>query len=170
MNERILDIGCGMRKTSGAVGIDILKNSQADIVWDLNAHPWPVEDNSFDRIICNQILEHCDDVVKVLEEIHRIGKAGGLVCIDVPHFSHPEAFRDPTHKHYFSYYTFDYFTGDPMYPVYSDIRFQVCERRFKAVSGINRFVSSRVEPRLYEERFSRIFPCYGLSFILKILK
>ena len=167
---KLLDIGCGKRKLPGSVGIDIMKDSQADIVWDLNSFPWPIEDNSFDKISCSHILEHLQDVVKVMEEIHRVAKPGAKVDIEVPHFSDPGAFQDPTHRHYFTYFTFDYFTGNPMYPGYTPVRFSIEEKKFKALSGMNRFLSTRLEPRLYEERFARVFPSFALSVSMRVIK
>jgi len=168
--RKVLDVGCGRRKIPGAVGVDVLAVPGVDVVWDLNRFPWPFEDNSFAEVNCSHVLEHLDDVVKVMEEIHRIGAPGARIAIEVPHFSHPGAFCDPTHKHYFSYYSFDYFTGNPVYPVYTDVRFAIKERGFKAVSGMNRFLSRRIEPHLYEERFARVFPSYALTLILEVIK
>ncbi|MFA6385112.1 MAG: class I SAM-dependent methyltransferase [Candidatus Omnitrophota bacterium] len=167
---RILDIGCGKRKADKAIGIDELTDSDADIVLNLEAFPWPIKSDSFDLIFCRHILEHLDDVVKSMEEIHRISRPGAKVIIEVPHFSHPDAFRDPTHKHYFSFFTIEYFTGNPLYPQYCSARFKILRRDIKATSGINRFLSSRLKPALYEERFSRMFPAYGLYLELEALK
>ena len=167
---RILDIGCGNNKTKGAIGIDISPDTQADIIHDLNRFPWPLRDNCFDIIFCRHILEHLERVVGVMEEIHRISKSGAKVIIEVPHFSHLDAFRDPTHKHYFTYYSFDHFTDSPLYSKYTKVRFRILKREFEATSGINRFVSSRVKPRRYEERYARIFPAYALYFELEVIK
>ncbi len=167
---RILDIGCGKRKADKAIGIDELIDSDADIVLNLETFPWPIKSNSFEQIFCRHILEHLDDVVKAMEEIHRISRPKAKVIIEVPHFSHPDAFRDPTHKHYFSYFTIEYFTGNPLFPQYSRVRFKILKREIKATSGINRFLSSRLKPSFYEERFSRIFPAYGLYFELEVIK
>jgi SAM-dependent methyltransferase len=167
---KVLDVGCGNRKAAGAVGIDRIKDSQADIVWDLDTFPWPLESDSFDRIVCSHVLEHLENVVAVMEELHRIGRSGAEVAIELPHFSDPGAFCDPTHRHYFSYFSFDYFTGNPMYPCYSKARFRIRQRSFKAVSGMNRFLANHIAPRLYESRFSRIFPSYALALTLEIVK
>lgn len=34
MEKKILDIGCGNNKIRGAIGLDIGKDTQADIVWE----------------------------------------------------------------------------------------------------------------------------------------
>ena len=38
---KILDLGCGKRKRKGTVGIDISKDTDADIIHDLNKFPYP---------------------------------------------------------------------------------------------------------------------------------
>lgn len=100
---KILDIGCGNRKTQGAVGVDIDRNSQADVIYDLNRFPWkPFKDSEFDTVVCNHILEHFSDTIKFLKEIHRISKNGAKVIIRVPHYSGISAWGDLDHKKTFS--------------------------------------------------------------------
>jgi SAM-dependent methyltransferase len=59
----------------------------------------------------NDIIEHLDDILKVMEEIHRLLKIGGKVYIRVVYWNHRYAFSDPTHKKFFTETTFDFFTG-----------------------------------------------------------
>ena len=35
-NHKLLDLGCGIRKRPGAVGVDIVPNPNVDIIHDLN--------------------------------------------------------------------------------------------------------------------------------------
>ncbi len=167
---KTLDVGCGNKKFPGSIGIDKCIDSKADIICNLERFPWPLRDNFFDLIFCRHILEHFTDAVRPMEEIHRLSKPNAKLIIEVPHFSHPDASRDPTHKHYFTYHSFDYFTDNPLYPKYTKARFKILKREFKAASGINRFISSRIKPHRYEERYARIFPSYGLYFELEVLK
>ena len=51
---------------------------KADIV-DL-----PFEDNSFDVIICNHVLEHIVDDIKAMSELYRVMKSGGWGIVQVP--------------------------------------------------------------------------------------
>ncbi len=44
------------------------------------------EDNSFDSIFCNQVLEHVDDPQKALQEMHRVLRTHGKLLIGVPFF------------------------------------------------------------------------------------
>ena len=167
---RTLDVGCGKKKRQGSIGIDRSINSDADVICDLEKFPWPFKDNTFDLILLSHVLEHLDDTIKVIEEIWRVASPKAKILIDVPHFSHPDSFRDPTHKHYFTFYSFDYFTGDPFYPKYTSATFKILKRSLKATSGINRFIANRLKPRIYEERFARIFPAYGIEVILEPIK
>lgn len=109
---KILDVGCGLNKESGAVGIDFNPNSQADVVHNLNSYPWPLPESSFDKIICRHIIEHVDDVISFMNEIHRIGKPGCQVEIVTPHFTNPCSYWDPTHKRYLSLFSFNYFLAE----------------------------------------------------------
>ncbi|MQL52258.1 methyltransferase domain-containing protein [Desulfofundulus thermobenzoicus] len=74
---KILDLGCGPNKLPGAIGVDIRPGPVVDVVHDLNVYPWPFADNEFDLVYASHVLEHLDDVVRAVEEIHRITKPGG---------------------------------------------------------------------------------------------
>ena len=108
-NPAVLDIGCGGRKLPGATGMDILALPGVDIVHDLNRQPWPLSAGSFDLVFMNHVLEHVDDVPATLAEAHRVLRAGGRIVIQVPYFRMVDAFNDPTHKHFFTSRTLDYF-------------------------------------------------------------
>lgn len=94
----ILDVGCGYDKI-GDVGIDIIDN--ADIKWDLNKFPYPLENDSFATILCHHILEHLDNPLKVLKELYRILTPNGKIIIVVPLRYHPR-YRASEHKHFFN--------------------------------------------------------------------
>ena len=53
-----------------------------DIVGD--AMNMPLEDNSYDSVICFQVLEHVDDPLKLLTEANRVLKPNGLAIFTVP--------------------------------------------------------------------------------------
>ncbi|MBN7799041.1 methyltransferase domain-containing protein [Parahaliea mediterranea] len=44
----------------------------------------PFADNSFDKVICSEVLEHIPDYRGALAEIQRVLKPGGLLCASVP--------------------------------------------------------------------------------------
>ena len=46
----------------------------------------PFGDDSFDRVICSEVLEHLSDCAATLREIRRVLKPDGLFCASVPRF------------------------------------------------------------------------------------
>jgi SAM-dependent methyltransferase len=55
---------------------------EADIIAPLDA--LPVDDESFDTIVCTQVLEHVPDPATVLGELHRVLAKGGHLWLSVP--------------------------------------------------------------------------------------
>ncbi|MEK7089993.1 MAG: class I SAM-dependent methyltransferase, partial [Patescibacteria group bacterium] len=121
---KVLDVGCGQRKLLGSVGMDIVKNSSADIVHDMNKSPWPFSDGGFDLVFMNHALEHADDVLQILGEAWRVTKSGGRLVIQVPHFRAVDAFVDPTHQHFFASYSMDYFLEGTKLSDYNYVNFK----------------------------------------------
>ncbi len=65
----------------------------AEINFDL--HKAPFEDNSFDVIFCNHVLEHVEDANQCMRELYRIMKPGGWGIFQVPlDKSKTETFED----------------------------------------------------------------------------
>lgn len=51
---------------------------------DLNTHPLPYPDASFDLVTCSEVLEHVENYRAVLREIRRVLKPGGLMVVTTP--------------------------------------------------------------------------------------
>lgn len=175
--KQILHLGCGQNKIPGSIGIDILKDSQTDIIHDLNKFPYPLKSNQFDEVIAENILEHLDNIPKVLEEIYRICKNGAKISIITGHFTSVDSFNDPTHKHFFTSRTFDYFIpGTDLYKYhYSRAKF----KKLRVLAGpknpqnlllkallalINKYLI------IYEKRFAFLFPIGVISYELEVVK
>jgi len=115
-----LDIGCGMRKISDDfIGIDKmdLHENFPDgkfIKCDIDKENLPFDDNSVDEIFCNQTLEHCFNLIHIMEEFHRVCKNGSIVKIGVPHEKSKWAWGDCTHVRAFNEWTFMFFTKGAM--------------------------------------------------------
>lgn len=121
---KILDVGCGDKKTPGAIGIDIAGLSGVDIVHDLDCLPWPVETASYDKVVMLNIIEHLTDTIKTMGEVYRILKPGGIVHIETVYWNHKYTWSDPQHKHAFTELSWQFFTGARK-DYYMDYRFEL---------------------------------------------
>jgi len=77
---RILDVGCGVkpyepffRPYASYVGVDV-GNPAADL--EGAAEDLPVDDASFDLVLCTQTLEHCVDPARAVRELRRAVASG----------------------------------------------------------------------------------------------
>jgi len=100
--EKILDYGCGAAQTVEllrdqeylAFGCDIFDEA---FVYDIPSQyidegivrkmsdVIPFEDNTFNIVINNMVMEHVDNLDSVLSEINRVLKPGGIVLSIFPH-------------------------------------------------------------------------------------
>lgn len=175
---KILDLGCGNRKRPGAIGLDINPDTDADVVHDLDRHPYPFEASTFDEIYADNVIEHLDNVIKVMEELHRIGKSGGMLKIMVPYFRAKWAFIDPTHKHFFTTESFTYFEPDHPHSKlynYSRARFSVEKvvfnetiRRGVITAAVKAIANAW--PHRYERFLGHLYPLDELTFYLRVIK
>ncbi|MEP0201155.1 MAG: class I SAM-dependent methyltransferase [Halioglobus sp.] len=109
--DRVLDLGCGegrhaiaiyLEKDVHSVGVDLSvqdlsrarekfedfqqaeDTSRELSLMSADALSLPFASDTFDKIICSEVLEHIPDYHSVLVEIQRILKPGGLLCVSVP--------------------------------------------------------------------------------------
>lgn len=167
---RVLDVGCGTAKTPGAVGLDISADTDADIVHDLDEFPYPIEDNSFEEILAQDVIEHVAEPIRVFEELHRIATPGAKVQLRTPHFSSVLAYSDPTHRHYFSTMAIRSL-AEPRFAHYTEVRFKVLTvnldlwlpSRLLGIAALaNRF------PDAYEKYFAFWFPTMNIRATFEV--
>jgi len=111
--DRLLDLGCGegrhaisayMVQNLEAVGIDLSikdlqitkerfeqfiepENGNKSLVISVaNGEHLPFADESFDKVICSEVLEHIPEYRSVIKEIARVVKTGGIAAISVPRY------------------------------------------------------------------------------------
>ncbi len=122
---RTLDVGCGINKLSGSIGIDRNPASRADVICELDQFPYPFRDSSFDALQAIHVIEHVGDIMKTMEEFHRLVCSGGEVLIVTPHYTDFSSFCDPTHRWHLNSFSLRYFGQDNAgYGYYSKVRFR----------------------------------------------
>lgn len=102
-----LNLGACDRHFPGYLSVDIAP--PADVVADL-ARPWPWADSTVEAVKAFDIIEHIEDKIHLMNELHRVCKAGARIEIEVPSATKGAgAFQDPTHKSYWTLNSFQYF-------------------------------------------------------------
>lgn len=70
-----------------------LESPLAEYHFDL--HQIPFDDNAFDVIMCNHVLEHVDDYAQCMREIFRVLAPGGWAIMQVPiDYTNPNTYED----------------------------------------------------------------------------
>lgn len=183
MNEKKLNVGCGVDIRQGWINLDSANVSGVDIVHDIQKLPLPFRDGEFEHILAQDVLEHVE-YIPVLKDLWRILKPGGTLSIRVPHFTSKNNYIDPTHKKLFSVNTWDFFAEQTLTRTkhiekekkyYFDFAFQkVASRRITFEKSSRFFFFNRlVEPcvncspamqQYYESTFlSRLFPAENIT-------
>ncbi|MBC7870206.1 MAG: class I SAM-dependent methyltransferase [Chitinophagaceae bacterium] len=116
-DDLILDMPCGRgfylnmfryvsacRMVGAELDWDILQKAQHNaghlpnmMLNNTNIFALPYPDNTFDKVILSEILEHIEDDIAGLREILRVLKPGGVVAITVPNANYPFSW-DPINK------------------------------------------------------------------------
>lgn len=93
IDGRLLDVGCGSKPyrslfdVAEYVGLDIdtpisRQRGVADVFYSGQAFPF--EPESFDAVLCNQVLEHVFNPDEFLAEVSRVLRPGGRLLLTVP--------------------------------------------------------------------------------------
>lgn len=173
-----LNLGGGKKRINGFLNVDLIKTPQTDIVHDLNVFPWPFKDNSVDEIIMDNILEHLKDITPVMKELWRICKNKARIKIIVPHFESLGAYVDPTHYHFFTYYSLEVYSRESckksfdIFDYYTDKeKFKILKRKITYPKGLgllewfaNKF------PKFHETFLRKFLPVRNLEFELEAEK
>jgi SAM-dependent methyltransferase len=121
----VLDVGCGVNKYPGAIGVDRNLNTAADVVANLDYASLPFRDGSFREVRAIHVIEHVAEVLPFMEELHRVLTPGGLAVVVTPHYTDFSSFCDPTHRWHLNSFSLRYFGEDNAgYGYYSEARFR----------------------------------------------
>ena len=115
-NPKILDVGCGtggnlemLKKFGAAEGVDVsdealefCKSKGLNVHKGL-AEKLPFADQTFDVVTALDVVEHLDDDIAGLKEMHRVLKTGGKTLIFVPAFMWLWGVQDDVSNHRIRY-------------------------------------------------------------------
>lgn len=91
----ILIVGSGITRYERAIHLDLDDFPGVDLVAD--AHAIPLQENSVDAVVCEVVLEHANEPMKILAEVRRVLKPGGRLFFVVPfvfpYHGHPSDYR-----------------------------------------------------------------------------
>jgi SAM-dependent methyltransferase len=123
-----LNLGCGAFKKEGFINIDSSIFTDPDLIYDLNNVPYPFDNESFNLIEADHVLEHLNDPFLIMKELHRILKNEGRIIIRVPHFS--RGFSHPGHKRGFDV-TFPFYFRKDLKLGYCGVSLKLKSLKFK---------------------------------------
>ena len=97
-NARVLDVGCGYgdmlaeTRSDVRIGVDVnfsalrqAATRRSGALFAMAAvEQLPFASNSFDGVICSEVLEHLEHPAVLAQEIVRVTKPNGVYCITVP--------------------------------------------------------------------------------------
>jgi len=105
-----LNLGAGNRVLDGYINHDIIKHrSEIDVVFDLNLPEWPLEHNSYGRIVAFDVIEHVLDPVNFINNCWNLLQFNGTLYMKACGWQNPNFWVDITHHRGFDIKSFDYF-------------------------------------------------------------
>lgn len=145
-----LNMGCGWKKLDDHWNVDIEKKCNPDQVVDLEQTPWSYEDNFFDMITADNILEHLGQDPKVftniMKEMYRVSKHNAEWVICFPHHRCDLAYDDYTHVRALTEKTFRMFDqkvnkesierrlADSTFGIYHNIDVETFDKKYNMVN------------------------------------
>jgi predicted SAM-dependent methyltransferase len=161
--------GCGDKD---AVTVDIDPALQPEVVHDLNKTPWPFEENSFSEVICHHVIEHLEELPKIMKELYRITKPSGRIYIEVPHYSSYHA-NTAEHRMRFNYFTFDsYFENGPGWQRH-EFRFSLIKKELTFHRVFRRYMLHKLwnkKPKTYERFWAYAIPAEHIKLSISPVK
>lgn len=120
IGQKNLHFGCGNKPLKDFINIDFYNKKYADEIVDLN-QKLPYENESIDLIYSDNVFEHIQNLLGLIQECNRVLKKGGHLIIKVPYFKSKHAFVDPTHIRFFTIQSMDYYVKNKYF--YDEYKF-----------------------------------------------
>jgi SAM-dependent methyltransferase len=135
----ILNVGSGKDWKANCLNLDISDEWDPDFIFNLNEElpasgiaistqrfgDVKFTDDVFDRIICNDVLEHLTQLSTAMTTCLRILKPGGVFSINVPYDLSWGAWQDPTHVRAFNERSWLYYTDWSWYMNWDTWKFEL---------------------------------------------
>jgi SAM-dependent methyltransferase len=172
----LLDVGCGLNKHPGAIGVDRNRDTAADVIADIDRGTLPFRENTFEKVLVVHVIEHVADVIATLEEVHRVARPGGRIIVETPHYTDFSSFCDPTHRWHLNSFSFRYFTEDGGFSYYTrrrlrELRVQVKLLRLWRLLGFELAVNqSRAFRKFWEYYLCFVIRGKAMVFEFEVLK
>ena len=112
-NVKRLHLGCGRTILEDWINLDAVPGPGVDVVANLEQcaqTPLPFEDNSIDEILARHVIEHVQNTLPLMQELHRVAKPGAMAFLAVPYGSSDDALEDPTHVRQYFVNSFGFFS------------------------------------------------------------
>ena len=173
-----LNVGSGTDKRSDFINMDYNSLYNPEVIHNMDSIPWPFEDNTFDEILIQHVIEHTHNPLLWVQEMWRISKPGAKIVIKCPHWSTHWAYGDLTHFSQFSSRSFSHFNLDEIYynvparfKVHTELHCLNPRGRFWA-KAINFFMNPLLNFSfsLTENALCKIFPVYENQYTLEVCK
>jgi ubiquinone/menaquinone biosynthesis C-methylase UbiE len=103
-----LNLGCGRNSIEGFLNLDRMKTDNVDLVADVNYLPF--KNDSINEFNASHLIEHLDNTLHFMQELHRVSKNGAIASFNVPYGSSDDADEDQTHKRRYFLHSFGYFS------------------------------------------------------------
>jgi SAM-dependent methyltransferase len=162
--KRVLDAGCGTGwlgkykpENVEVHGIDanvkkLRLAKKYEIATSGDTRNLPYKNDFFDGIFCHHVLEHLEDPENAVGEFHRVLKNRGVLIAEVPSRWDPNAYRDRSHKQFFTKENFSDLFEKSGFKVltnhYCALEIKFIKNKFMYVSlaKIGKFLANRFPP------------------------
>lgn len=157
MHGRVLDVGCGempfrslLAEDATYTGIDVKSahdfgmSRHVDVI-EFDGFHIPFADDSFDNVLCTEVLEHAEDPHALIAEMRRVLKPGGRLVATIP-------FSARVHHAPHDFHRFTRFALDRMFAGFAQVHIAERGDDLSAIANKLIVVCMRLSPPTYWAR------------------
>lgn len=144
-----LNMGSGFKRIDDHWNVDVEPKCNPDQVIDLEITPWPYEDDFFEQITADNILEHLGqrpkDFTEIIKEMYRVSQNGAQWVINFPHhrcdlqwddYTHVRALTEKTFRMWDQQVNFESINrklSDSTYGIYHNVDLEIIDKKYNMV-------------------------------------